>query len=85
MLLGCVTYIGPVQYIISEGEERVMGRLAEIELRLVSLLDSLFFGLMHACMAAACVVFLWDVITQCMRFLGCGRLVGVGGCCCFYL
>lgn len=41
----------------------MMGRLAEIELRLVSLLELLsVLGLcMHACMAAACVVFLWDV------------------------
>lgn len=58
-----------------------MGRLAEAELRLVSLLDSLCSGLMHECMAAACVVFLWDVIMQCVRFFGDARLVRVGGRC----
>lgn len=40
---------------------RVMGGLAEIELRLVSCW-TLFLA--YACMAAACVVFLWDVIMQ---------------------
>ena len=60
-----------------------MGRLAEIELRLVSLLDSLCSGLMHECMAAACVVSLWDVIMQCVRFFGDAWLVRVGGRCYF--
>jgi hypothetical protein len=61
-----------------------MGRLAEAELRLVSLLDSLCSGLMHECMAAACVVSLWDVIMQCVRFFGDAWLVRVGGRC-YYL